>query len=161
MSETLILRLAQGVGLFCLLHAAYWFLFKRGGEKGTLLSVLLQRSRVGSYLLVFVVSAWWVLEAWLPRESAVIKLLEALLAATCLSVAAEVSIVLVFEWLLPARSRMRLPYLLQSLARGAAYLMIFLALLRQLGADVSSILAGSAIFSVVMGLALQETLGNL
>ncbi len=64
--------------------------------------------------------------------------------------------------LLRLRSRIPQPKILRDVIDVALYIVAFLAILKtQLHVDLSSLLATSAILSVVLGLAMQDTLGNL
>ncbi len=77
-----------------------------------------------------------------------------LIARTCLLV--------VFEWLLKQRVGFEAPRLVRDVVALLVYLLTAATVLRAgLGIEVGALLATSAVLTVVIGLALQETLGTL
>lgn len=54
-----------------------------------------------------------------------------------------------------------LPRILQDILQGSIYAVVLLVVLRASGVDPGSLLTGSALVTAVIGLSLQETLGNL
>jgi small-conductance mechanosensitive channel/CRP-like cAMP-binding protein len=54
-----------------------------------------------------------------------------------------------------------LPRILSDILQGTIYLLVLLVVLRASGVDPGSLLTGSALVTAVIGLSLQETLGNL
>lgn len=54
-----------------------------------------------------------------------------------------------------------LPRILQQILQGAIYAVVALVILRAAGVEPGSLLTGSALVTAVIGLSLQETLGNL
>jgi small-conductance mechanosensitive channel/CRP-like cAMP-binding protein len=69
----------------------------------------------------------------------------------------------VFDYLCATRRRMPVPQIVQSLLRSIIYILLFLFFLPRVFAwrDIAGLVTSSAIVSVILGLALQETLGNL
>src|SRR5581483_12021086 len=69
----------------------------------------------------------------------------------------------VFDYLFAERRHAPVPQIVQSLLRSIVYILLFLFLLPQLFAwrDIAGLITSSAILSIILGLALQETLGNL
>jgi small-conductance mechanosensitive channel/CRP-like cAMP-binding protein len=68
----------------------------------------------------------------------------------------------VFESLLARRMGVEVPRLARDVVTLVAYLLVTVAILRaSLGLDVATLLVSSAVITVVVGLALQETLGTL
>ena len=57
--------------------------------------------------------------------------------------------------------RIELADIVHDLARGGAYLLAFFAILHRSGMDFSGLVATSAVVTVVLGLSLQATLGNV
>ena len=75
---------------------------------------------------------------------------------------ARLALLVVFEWLLLQRVRIRVPRLARDIVALLLYLVVAAAVLRSmLGIEVKTLLATSAVLTVVIGLALQETLGSL
>ncbi len=71
-------------------------------------------------------------------------------------------LLLVFEWLLIRRFDLRVPRLALDLVGIVLYLLIAAAILRiALGLEVGTLLSSAALLTVVVGFALQETLGTL
>jgi small-conductance mechanosensitive channel/CRP-like cAMP-binding protein len=76
--------------------------------------------------------------------------------------AARAALLLVFEWLLAQRVGVPVPRLVRDVAALVVYLLVTATVLRNaLNMDVGALLATSAVITVVIGLALQETLGTL
>jgi len=69
--------------------------------------------------------------------------------------------VLVLEVLLRRKLGRPMPTILRDIAQGVLYLFLLLAALRAIGFDPGSILTTGAVVTAVIGLSLQETLGNL
>lgn len=76
--------------------------------------------------------------------------------------AARIMLVLVLEWLLEQRFNAEVPRLAREVVALAVYLVVAAVLLQVLFLiQVGTLLATSAVITVVIGLALQQTLGNL
>jgi len=71
------------------------------------------------------------------------------------------SLMLVFDWILVRRMGIAPPRLMREVVALGVYLALGAVLLRSLGIEVTGIVATSAVITVVVGLALQQTLGNL
>lgn len=70
-------------------------------------------------------------------------------------------LMLVFDWILVRRMGIVPPRLMREVVTLGVYLALGAILLRSLGIEVTGIVATSAVITVVVGLALQQTLGNL
>ncbi len=70
-------------------------------------------------------------------------------------------LVLVFDGVLVRRMGFEPPRLMREVVALVVYLILGAVLLRMLDVEVTGLIATSAILSVVVGLALQQTLGNL
>jgi small-conductance mechanosensitive channel/CRP-like cAMP-binding protein len=70
-------------------------------------------------------------------------------------------LMLVFEWILIRRMRVHPPRLMREVVALLVYLVAGAILLRGLDVEVTGLVATSAVVTVVVGLALQQTLGNL
>lgn len=78
------------------------------------------------------------------------------------SLAARLVMVAVFEWLLAQRAGVEVPRLARDIVAVAAHLAIVAAVLHSVAdVELGGLLATSAVITVVIGLALQETLGTL
>lgn len=71
------------------------------------------------------------------------------------------SLLLVFDWVLVRRMNVVPPRLMREVVALGIYLVLGAVILRSFGVEVSGIVATSAVITVVVGLALQQTLGNL
>lgn len=70
-------------------------------------------------------------------------------------------LMLVFDWVLIRRMGITPPRLMREVVALVVYLILAFVLLHSLGIEVTGIIATSAVITVVVGLALQQTLGNL
>lgn len=71
------------------------------------------------------------------------------------------ALLLVFDWVLVRRMRVSPPRLMREVVSLVVYLLLGFVLLRSLDIEITGIIATSAVLTVVVGLALQQTLGNL
>ncbi len=71
------------------------------------------------------------------------------------------SLMIIFDWVLIRRMGVTPPRLVREVVALAVYLLLGLFLLRNLGVEITGLIATSAVITVVVGLALQQTLGNL
>lgn len=83
--------------------------------------------------------------------------------AHCLLLAAlaRVSFLLVVDWLIGKRLNRPLPRIFRDILQALVFLAAALVVFRAVGVDLGSLLTTSAILTAVIGLSLQETLGNL
>ena len=70
-------------------------------------------------------------------------------------------VVLVFEVVLHRRLATPIPKIIRDIVQGLVYVVILLAILRAVGFEPGQILTTSAVLTAVIGLSLQDTLGNL
>ncbi len=66
-----------------------------------------------------------------------------------------------FDWILERRMGISAPQLIRDVAALILYLALAVTLLRFLGVEVTGLIATSAVVTVVIGLAFQQTLGEL
>jgi small-conductance mechanosensitive channel len=68
-----------------------------------------------------------------------------------------------FDYLYAVRRQVAVPQIVQTLGRGVVYAALLLVLLSHVAAahDIAGLVTGSAMVSIILGLAMQETLGNL
>ena len=71
------------------------------------------------------------------------------------------SYLLVVEWFFRFRLKRPLPRIVADIIQGFIYLGIAVLIFREMGAEVGSLLTTSALITAIIGLSLQETLGNL
>ncbi|MEJ2581504.1 MAG: mechanosensitive ion channel family protein [Acidobacteriota bacterium] len=84
----------------------------------------------------------------------------ALVLATAFLVARGVLMV-IFDWMLVHRAGVEPPRLMREVVALIVYLVLAAIILRSMGVEVTGLIATSAVMTVVVGLALQQTLGNL
>ncbi len=70
-------------------------------------------------------------------------------------------LILVFDWVLVRRIGVTPPRLMREVVALLVYLALGAIILRAMGVEVTGLIATSAVITVVVGLALQQTLGNL
>lgn len=75
--------------------------------------------------------------------------------------AARTCLMLVFDWVLVRRMSVVPPRLMREVVALGIYLVLGAVILHSFGVEVTGIVATSAVITVVVGLALQQTLGNL
>jgi len=71
------------------------------------------------------------------------------------------TVLLVVDILLGRRCTRPLPKIIRDIIQGVVYFVLFLAILRQVGFEPDQLLTTSALLTAVIGLALQDTLGNV
>ncbi len=70
-------------------------------------------------------------------------------------------LLLLFDWILQRRMGIKMPHLIRDVTSLVLYLSIGAILLPAVGVEVTGLIATSAVLTVVIGLAFQQTLGNL
>ncbi|MBN1612813.1 MAG: mechanosensitive ion channel [Polyangiaceae bacterium] len=85
----------------------------------------------------------------------------ALAQCLLLTALARVSFLLVVDWLIGKRLNRPLPRIFRDILQALVFLAAALVVFRAVGVDLGSLLTTSAILTAVIGLSLQETLGNL
>jgi small-conductance mechanosensitive channel/CRP-like cAMP-binding protein len=71
------------------------------------------------------------------------------------------AVLLILDVIVHARLKTPIPKIIRDIVQGVVYLAILLAILRAGGVEPGQILTTSALLTAVVGLSLQETLGNL
>ncbi|MBM4259756.1 MAG: mechanosensitive ion channel [Deltaproteobacteria bacterium] len=169
-SPELLFLLLQTVAIFIGLSLFYWIIFKALRWRSPLLRTLTARIRFWMYLFVPLIPLAWLLtqldllpiRALHPSRSLLRSVDSVLLVVTIIALVEAVS-AFISDYLFAVRRNTPVPQIVQSLVRGVVYLLVFLFLLPQIFAwrDIAGLVTSSAILSVILGLALQETLGNL
>lgn len=142
---------APGIAVAVLLIAALGALLPRR-DRG--------RIRAPAALLVAHVA---VLLAWLPLDpaSSLARALRVLALFFLLAALGRAAFLLVVDVLLGARLNRPLPRIFRDIVQGLVYAGVVLVTLRGAGFEPGSLLTTSALLTAVVGLSLQETLGNL
>lgn len=148
---------------FLFLHIIYMYLFRWAQVQHPLASVLRKRLAVWAYLGVLGATLYFAAArpqvASVPQQwSAVFAGLLVLLLVLVLS---EALVAGVFDFYFPVAKRAEIPTFFRDLVRGLVFIGLFLAFMGLvLKRDLNSLLVGSAVITVSIGFALQETLGN-
>lgn len=124
--------------------------------------LLIRRMRPAVNLLVLVGTAHLVLNLRghsYPRVETFVGVVEWLLVAYVVIEAAET---LVFDWWFEEKRQVHVPEVLRGVVVGGAYIAAALSIFgAQAGLNIAPILATGSVLTVVLGFALQDTLGNL
>lgn len=109
-------------------------------------------------LIVYVIST--ALAIWLGGASAHPGLRLAAFSALLLALG-RIGFVLAVDAILSGRLRRPIPKIFRDILEGVVYTAIVLVVLQQAGADIDALLTTSALLTAVIGLSMQDTLGNL
>lgn len=156
-------RAAATAFLWLALHLIYVYLVKWMPWRHPLALALRQRLRLGLYVLLLCTVAWFAMlhfETVRPGDVA-LTYARALLVMVMGGLAFEAVLVSLFDYYFPLLRRWDVPTLFRDLARGLGYLaLVAIVMVSVFKKDPGSLLLGSAVLSVALGFALQETLGN-
>lgn len=97
----------------------------------------------------------------LAQDSVVARTLEQVGFALLLFALGRAAFVMVTDGILATRLARPIPRILRDIGQGFVYLGVTIVTLREFGVDASSLLTTSALLTAIIGLSLQETLGNL
>ena len=89
------------------------------------------------------------------------KLLGVISLGALLAAIGRSAVLLVLDVVVHARLKTPIPKIIRDIVQGVVYVAILLAILRSVGVEPGQILTTSALLTAVIGLSLQETLGNL
>ncbi len=149
--------------VFVFLHIVYLYVFRWGQFRHPLVSVL--RQRVGPWAYLGVLGATIYFAAlrphlvWVSGEWS--SIFAGLLVLLAILVVCEALVASVFDYYFPVARRAEIPTFFRDLVRGLVYIGLFLGFMGiVLKRDLNSLLVGSAVITVSIGFALQETLGN-
>jgi small-conductance mechanosensitive channel/CRP-like cAMP-binding protein len=143
----------DGVGLIALF--AFWFVLRALLTPG-------QRTRL-RMPLVFLVG-YIVITLWLdlvPHPPKRHVYLDAFAVMLLLLAIGRLLSVFVLDWLIARRLNHDTPKIVRDIAEGLLVIVALLVTLRTAGVDPSSLLTTSALLTAIVGLSLQDTLGNL
>ena len=152
------------LSLFLFLHLVYTYLFRWVPWKHPLSVALKSRLGPWVYLGVLVLVLRFALQYYpgLSVEESLLESLSRSLALLVVLVVSEALLVTLFDYYFPVTRKLEVPSVIRDLVRGLIYGGLFLAFVGLvMKRDLHSLLVGSAVLTVSIGFALQETLGNL
>lgn len=156
-------RLGGIMVLYLSLHLSYTYLVKWLPWHHPLTLALRQRLRFGLYVLLLALVGYFaVLDFGIfPPDDPRIDYIQAAIFVILGTLSFEGLLVTLFDYYFPLQRQWDVPTLFRDLARGLGYIAIFaITMVVVFHKDPSSLLLGSAVLSVALGFALQETLGN-
>lgn len=156
-------RLGGVLVLFLSLHLSYAYLVKWMPWHHPLMLALRQRLRLGLYLLLLALVGYFAVLDFglLTLDDPRLDYYQAAILLILGSLTFEGLLVSLFDYYFPLVKSWDVPTLFRDLGRGLGYLAIFaITMVAVFKKDPSSLLLGSAVLSVALGFALQETLGN-
>jgi small-conductance mechanosensitive channel len=164
------LLVLQVVALVVALRLTYWLIFKARAWHSPLVRALTVQLRPWVYVLIPVITVTWIFHQ-LQRSAQpppglqeyLIPIADTTILVLCSILVVEACSTLLFDYLFAIRRKADVPPILRSLARTIVYIGVGLFLLPRvlMWNDIVGLLTSSAIVSIILGLALQETLGNL
>ncbi|HKP62037.1 MAG TPA: mechanosensitive ion channel family protein [Polyangiales bacterium] len=118
------------------------------------------RLRAPALLLIAAAGVWLVMEVWSPspanrRLMRVVPMLLVLLAFGRLATVA------LFDWALSRRLRRDAPRIVRDIAEGVIAIVALMIALNAAGVEAVPLVTTSAVITAILGLSLQDTLGNL
>ncbi len=118
------------------------------------------RLKMPVWLLVVASCMWALLELWSPDPSTrrVVRVLPMLLVLFAFGRLASITL---FDWVLSRRLRQDAPRIVRDITEGVVGLLALLIALRAAGVEAVPLVTTSAVITAVIGLSLQDTLGNL
>lgn len=157
-------RVGSVLLLYLALHLVYTYVFKGIHWRHPLALALRKRLRIWAYLLVMGLVTYLAVFrlGLLETRSATLLYFQTGLGVLAGILVFEAVLACLFDFYYPTVRGSDVPTLFYDLARGVGYLAIVaLCTVLILHRDISSLLLGSAVISVAVGFALQETLGHL
>jgi small-conductance mechanosensitive channel/CRP-like cAMP-binding protein len=116
------------------------------------------RLRAPSLLLMAAALLWAGLWLFLPGTQSAWRFGPLLLVLLAFGRLASVAL---FDWVLSSRLKRDPPRIVRDICEGVIAIVALLALLRAAGVEALPLLTTSAVFTAIIGLSLQDTLGNL
>lgn len=156
-------KLSSVFVLYLSLHLSYHYLVKWLPWQHPLTLALRQRLRLPLFLLMLASVGYFALIDFevFAKDAKELEYARAVLVVILASLLFEGLLVSLFDYYFALIRRWDIPTLFHDLARGIGYLAILaLTMVTVFEKDPSSLLLGSAVLSVALGFALQETLGN-
>lgn len=155
--------LGTALVLFLFLHLVHAYFFRWVQWVHPLALVLRRRLSALMYLGVLGVTLYFGLVRYrgIDVGERFLAALASALVLLLVLVLAEAVLASVFDFYFPVARRSEIPTFFRDLVRGLVYIGLFLAFVGLvLKRDLDSLLVGSAVITVSVGFALQETLGN-
>jgi small-conductance mechanosensitive channel/CRP-like cAMP-binding protein len=118
------------------------------------------RLRAPALMLLSAASGWIALTLWQPTGASrsVFRLVPLLLMMLAFG---RLATVILFDWVLSRRLRHDAPRIVRDIAEGVITLVALLITLRLAGVEAVPLVTTSAVITAIVGLSLQDTLGNL
>lgn len=156
---------------FILINSIYALFFKIIKPKKTIPQKLSEKTKHFFYLLVIIIPITYLLVNLLGLQLSekilvigvkILHFLIYIIGIIVVIIIIEALSIIIFDWFLAYQKSKEVSTLLRDLIKAGVYLIFFLVFLRKiLHIDVTTIIMSSAAISIILGLALQETLGNL
>jgi small-conductance mechanosensitive channel/CRP-like cAMP-binding protein len=153
-----------GLLTFFVLLAIYRTAYKQNARRSHLFDVVLRKIRLWVYLtMVFVslkVISWKMPPTVLdskPADTALTYVLIVLIGILFIETVSS----LFYDFVLADRKHLEIPALYRDITRIVLYAILAFVLIKVAGYDVSALITGGTILTVVIGFATQESLGNL
>lgn len=149
---------------FLVLSLLYNLLFKQTRAQFDSLNYLLQKIRFLTYLYVILIPLA-VFFAFMPESFYKFYFSKAVYFSVILLTIIfliEILSTLFFDLIIIKKQKTGVPYLFRDLVRFTLYFILFLTIASKIfQVNIQTLLTTSAVFSIILGLALQDTLGNL
>jgi small-conductance mechanosensitive channel/CRP-like cAMP-binding protein len=139
-----------GLAVAAALVLALWVLMPRAERK---------KARLPTYLLAALVAVR-VLHG-LALSPGALRVLDVAGTALLLAGSGRAAFLLLVDWFFAHRLKSPLSKIFADIVQVVIYAVVVLATFREMGAELGSLLTTSALLTAVVGLSLQETLGNL
>jgi small-conductance mechanosensitive channel/CRP-like cAMP-binding protein len=94
-------------------------------------------------------------------DDSVLRVTEAVLVLALAFLIVRGCLMVIFDWVLIHRMGITPPRLMREVLALVVYVVLALVILRSMNVEITGLVATSAVVTVVVGLALQQTLGNL
>ncbi|MBQ7501387.1 mechanosensitive ion channel family protein [bacterium] len=151
--------------VYMCLKFIHGFFFEDTSYRYELMQSFMSKKSALGYGVVLVLTAMYAW-TWVPSavrtRLALGKYLLAILAALALIFVAEAFFVLLFDYYFSQKKKKTVSKLIQDITRLAVYLLLATIILTTaFNINLSSLLVGSTALSVILGFALQDTMGNL
>jgi small-conductance mechanosensitive channel len=154
----------RGILILISLNCMYFICFKVINWKSHIILSVIRRIRVFAYILINVLSLWWFANYFQATSFSpyTIRTLEILFFIFAGAMLIEAFNGVLFDFFLPKINKEETLHIYRQLFVGGLYVILVIMVLGWLlHINVTHLLTTSAIISVVIGLALQDTLGNL
>ena len=152
LTETAFASGRENMAIAAILVLALWVLMPRAGRA---------KVRLPTILLALHVVLMVVVHRLVPRAAPARHGLEVAAMCVLLLCLGRSAYLLVVEWLLGHRLKRPLPKIFGDIVQVTIYFGVAFVTLHEMGAEFGSLLTTSALLTAVVGLSMQETLGNL